>query len=228
VKLLPLLVESNTNIYISAELVGVPNLLVSNVDTINNDQSSKELWVIMKHIDDETLAEYIKRNKPNLREALHITRQLLTIVKDVHARRVVHRNLQPKNILVNERSDIDRVASSSDIDEISLTVVNFDSSWIDDYQWANIVDDTNIQLGNDFYRMSQFEKRLNENNQQQQSPTIDVTGVCAILFWMITDREPKESRDINETAPHYLPINAKMIEKKVTEIIGKVRSLGKL
>ncbi len=62
----------------------VPKLLDSNVDTSNNDQPNTELWTIMKLFNGERLSDYIKSNKPDLREALHITRRLLNMIKQIH------------------------------------------------------------------------------------------------------------------------------------------------
>jgi serine/threonine protein kinase len=207
------------------ELACVPKLLASNVDAINGNQSNKELWTIMKPIDGERLSDYIKCNKSESREALQITRQLLTIIKQIHARNIIHRDIQPKNILVRQRSGIA---------EMNLMLINFGSAWSNDDQLKHSVEDIDNQLGNDFYRMPQFEKRSSDtgqddNNQQlkdsQYSPTIDTTGICAILFWLITGHEPKESQDIWGKAPHKLRDNPKIIEKKMTEVTGKIKLL---
>ena len=201
---------------ISAGLIGVPQLLASNVDpsreSINN--CHKEYWIIFEHISGESLFDFAKRNKCNLRDGLRIARQILTIVKQIHDRNMIHRNIHPKNILVRGQSD-----------EINLTLFDFDSAWYDGCQ------DITQQLGNDFYRMPQFEERRNidsnsrdhqEFKQQRCSPTIDATGVCAILFWLITGREPRESRDISDSAPHNIRDNGKMITKKISDMTGKV------
>jgi serine/threonine protein kinase len=198
----------------------VPTFLNSNVDTSNNDQSSKELWTIMKLFNGETLSDYIQGNKLDFREALHITRRLLNMIKQIHDRNVIHRDIQPKNILIEQRSNIN---------EINLMLINFSSAWINNYQWKHSIEDFDEQLGNEFYRMPQFENQSidteqNETRQQlkqfQYSPTIDTTGICAILFWMITGHEPKESQDIWGQPPHKLRDNLKIIEKKINEMTG--------
>ncbi len=186
----------------------------SNVDTSNNDQSNKELWTIMKLFNGETLSDYIKSNKLDFREALNITRRLLNVIKQIHHRNVIHRDIQPKNILIEQRQNIK---------EINLTLINFSSAWI---QSTHSIEHFDEQLGSAFYRMPQFENRSSDieqnetNGQFQYSPTIDTTGICAILFWMITGHEPKESQDIWGQPPHKLCDNPKVIEKKINEITG--------
>jgi tRNA A-37 threonylcarbamoyl transferase component Bud32 len=195
----------------------VPKLLNSNVNTSNDHQSNKELWTIMKLFNGETLSDYIKANKMDFREALYITRQLLNIIKQIHDRNVIHRDIQPKNILIEQRSNIN---------EINLMLINFSSAWINNYQWTHYIEDCDERLGNQFYRMPQFENQSidteqNETNGQfRYSPTIDTTGICAILFWMITGHEPKESQDISGQPPHKLRDNLKIIEKKIIEMTG--------
>ncbi|CAF2925076.1 unnamed protein product [Rotaria sp. Silwood2] len=155
------------------QLICVPKLLRSNVHSANDNQSNKEFWNIMRFIDAERLSDYVKNNKADLREALKIAEQLLTIIKQIHAQNIIHRDIQPKNILVQYRSNSD---------EISLILMNFSSAWINNYQWTNSEENIDVELGNSFYQMPQFEKRQNENNDEQlreyqRSPKIDTTGI---------------------------------------------------
>jgi serine/threonine protein kinase len=203
----------------------VPKFLDSNVNISNNDQPNTELWTIMKLFNGERLSDYIKGNKPDFREALHITRRLLNMIKQIHDQNVIHRDIQPKNILIEQRSNMN---------ELNLMLINFSSAWINNYQFEDIDE----QLGNAFYRMPQFENRPidteeNETHQQlkqfQYSPTIDTTGICAILFWLITGHEPKESQDIWGQPPHKLRENPKIIERKINEVTGnKTIDISKL
>lgn len=180
----------------------------------------------MKLSDGERLVDYVKGTKLDLREALQLTRRLLYVVKQIHARNVIHRDIQPKNILVQ---------SQRNNQTSSVMLINFGSGWINDPQAINMLEKYDNPSGNSFYRMPQFEKQrhadmeLNENDDQlkqfQRSATIDAVGSCAILFWIITGHEPKELHDIWGHAPHKLRDHSKIIEKKVTELTGKNDSL---
>jgi serine/threonine protein kinase len=171
----------------------------------------------MKLFNGERLSDYIKDNKPDFREALHITRQLLNMIKQIHGQNVIHRDIQPKNILIQQRSNIN---------EMNFMLINFSSSWINNYQWTHPIELLDEQLGNTFYRMPQFENHAEQNDTHQQmkqfqyTPSIDATGICAILFWLITGHEPRQSQDICGQPPHKLHHNPKIIEKKINEMTG--------
>lgn len=179
----------------------------------------------MKLSNGERLVDYIRETRLDLREALQLTRRLLSIVKTIHGRNVIHRDIQPKNILVQ---------SHRNNQPTSLMLINFGSSWINDRQAIDFLKKYDNPTGNSFYRMPQFEKRnadmeLNENDNQlkqsQRSTTIDTVGCCAILFWIITGHEPKELHDISKNTPHRLRDHPKIIEKKVAELTGMNDSL---
>jgi serine/threonine protein kinase len=201
----------------SLELVYVPKLLNTNVDTSNNDQSNKDLWNIIKLFSSDRLSDYIKGNTIDFRKALKITRQILHMIKQIHNENVIHRDIQPKNILIRQETNTDK---------IDMALINFSTAWINNQS----IEDFYHELGNSFYRMPQFEGQSTENEQNktnqrlqqfQHSPTIDTSGVGAILFWMITGNEPKESQDIWGKTPHKLRDNPKLIEKKIYELTGK-------
>ena len=182
-----------------------PKLIQSNFDTSENLSSKKELWTIMKFINGERLSDYIKSNKIDFREALKITQLLLKIIKEIHLKNVIHRDIQPKNILIQQRPN-----DSS----MSFMLINFGSAFVNNDQW----DDD--YLGNQFYQMPQFEEHSVQMKLFKQSPTIDTTGICAILFWILTGHEPKESKNIWQQSPHYLREHPKIIETRIKQMTG--------
>ncbi len=165
----------------------------------------------MKFINGERLSDYIKLNKVDLREALQMTRQLLKIIKEIHKRNVIHRDIQPKNILIQQRSNNQ---------QIYFMFINFGSSFINNYQWKDSLEDFDDHLGNQFYRMPQFEQRSVHTKLFEHSPMIDTTGICAILFWILTGHEPKESKNILQQSPHHLGDHPKIIKTRINQITG--------
>jgi serine/threonine protein kinase len=196
---------------ISIGLTDVPKLLDDKIT--QSKQHVKdfhyEAIITFGRIEAETLSDYVKQNTPTVKHALEIAQQLLTIIKNIHALGVIHRDIQPDNILVKNGHAA-----------LKLMLFNFDSATIVGDQ------DENGVLGNKFYRMPQFEIPMTEvrnSNQltQRNSPTIDATGVCAVLFWLITELTPRESRDINGLAPHDRTDYTKKISKKLARGTSK-------
>ncbi|CAF1131778.1 unnamed protein product [Adineta ricciae] len=170
----------------------VPKICESNV--VDEASSKTEFWTIMKLMDGERLSDYLKvHGKVPLLGALQICRSLLMIIKQVHNHKIVHRDIQPKNILIQR---------DPTTDDFRLMLVNFTSAWIDGNQ--------------------QLEEINFQTNQQvqpcQHSPTIDASGTCALLFRLLTGHKPRASRDIYGNAPHQLRDNVKIIESKIDAV----------
>lgn len=123
----------------------------SNFDVSDSDQSNKrERWTMMKFINGERLSDYIKSNRINLREALQIIRELLKGIREIHSKNVIHRDIQPKNILIEQRSNLP---------QMNFMFINFGCAFVKTYQWRNAPMDIEDYLGNQFYQMPQFEQR---------------------------------------------------------------------
>ncbi|UJR16586.1 hypothetical protein I4U23_003486 [Adineta vaga] len=203
-----------------SNLKSVPKVFESNVNITSNiideDSSKKEFWTIMKLIDGERLSDYIKNPvRIDLKGALEIIRPLLTIVKKIHGLNVIHRDIQPKNILVERHPTMN---------DIKLMLINFASAWINGNQLTNSMESIDARWTNQFYLVPQLEERFCRNNKRiqpcQYSPTIDASSICATFFWLITGHKPRESRDICEKAPHQIHDNVKCIKQKIADITG--------
>lgn len=181
----------------------------------NPDRPNRECWSIMKPMVGQRLSSYVRGLECDLADALRISQQILRIVQQMHDLHVIHRDIQPEHILVRK--------SNAKPKELHFMLINFHASWVDDMSTATI----DGFKGNDFYKMPQFETEEQSEGMlnARYSPTIDATGVCAVLFWMITGKQPKESRDINDRAPHQLPENVKIIERKIKDLTGTISTL---
>jgi serine/threonine protein kinase len=178
------------------------------------------MWMITPVISEFTLEDYVDKHKSEItfHQALLLTRQLLEIVQRCHKLRVLHRNLQPSNILVNQNND---PVSTDEI--VKLVLIGFGVTWIDN-QELSITDE------NDFKMIDQvIKKHSNQPLQhllsptlrsQCRSPTIDATSVCHILFWLLTDHW-LEQMYYTDTHPHY----DYEYQQKINEKLGRVISV---
>jgi serine/threonine protein kinase len=195
----------------------------------------------MTHIKGVTLKEYVnqrhssRHNRFDFLDALTLTEKLLQIVKNIHARGIVHRDLKPDNIMISfERYD-------DPTEQTELFVIDFGLAYIEtqkniDVDWSEYDqnDDTTElgdSIGNRWYRVPQLyqqdvsEMTAKEKNDLsyiiRRSPTIDASSICAIFFWMLTQKCPKKNRDEKTNlAPHQE--ESKTIKTKIDDVVSEM------
>ncbi len=77
-----------------------PNIVkVNSIGTYNNTP-----YIVMDYIEGKDLEDYIKKNGPlPLNIALNIFTQMLSALSYVHAKGIIHRDIKPKNILIDKK-----------------------------------------------------------------------------------------------------------------------------
>lgn len=64
-------------------------------------------FMVMEYVDGPTLKEYIKQNSPlDLHEVIRIMDQILSAVSLAHRHGVIHRDLKPQNILLDQKGNV--------------------------------------------------------------------------------------------------------------------------
>jgi tetratricopeptide (TPR) repeat protein len=63
-------------------------------------------FIVLQYIEGETLAARIKRQLPELREALAIAAQVADALNEAHARGIIHRDIKPENIMLTTRGQV--------------------------------------------------------------------------------------------------------------------------
>jgi serine/threonine protein kinase len=208
------------------EVDGVPKIIDNSFNTIDtNFHSSPKFWILIDSIETTTLYELIDQRSLCIQEILIITLKLLNLIRQIHNRNVVHRNISPRNILIN-------YDSSMSPDQIHVSLIDFDFAWIEQpNNDSSNFDSVKDIIPNDFYQVPQFDIQPSnknghdENIEQiefhQRSRTIDTSFITAILFWMITGHEPKCSRDVKGQVPHQRDGIQEMINKTLISEAGK-------
>jgi serine/threonine protein kinase len=63
-------------------------------------------FIVLQYIEGETLAASLKRQLPDLREALAIAAQVADALNEAHARGIIHRDIKPENIMLTTRRQV--------------------------------------------------------------------------------------------------------------------------
>lgn len=151
-------------------------------------------------------------------KALLLAQQLLEIVQRCHKLHIVHRNLQPRNIIIQQNND------HPTVDDIKLVLIDFSLAWTDS-QELSITDEDDLKIldevvqrhsNNDFCLLQHF--LSSSLKSQRYSPTIDSTSVCRILFWLLTDKWLDQIHYTNTYPHHENEYQQKILDKLGTII----------
>ena len=63
-------------------------------------------FIVLQYVEGETLAARLKRQLPDLREALTIAAQVADALHEAHARGIIHRDIKPENIMLTSRNQV--------------------------------------------------------------------------------------------------------------------------
>ncbi len=69
-------------------------------------QDDNHTFIVLQYIEGETLAARLKRQRPELREALAIAAQVADALNEAHARGIIHRDIKPENIMLTTRGQV--------------------------------------------------------------------------------------------------------------------------
>ena len=184
------------------------------------------MWLITPMISEFTLEDYVDKHKSKIRfhQILLLTQQLLEIVQRCHQHRVLHRNIQPNNILVKQNND------PTSVDEIKLVLIGFSATWAD-MQGVPITEEKDLKVIGQIIKnhSNQTSDHTGSNLKHLLTPeskrlcrnlTLDATSVCRILFWLLTDHWPEQVYYADKY-PHYNP----EYQQKINEKLGRVISI---
>lgn len=158
----------------------IPKVLEHNADSWKTDVV---LYMVSEFIEGPTLSERVEAGVLEPNEAVATTVRLLEVVKHLHDRDVVHRDIKPDNIILR-RGGGDPV------------LVDFGLSYHEEGSFAS--DDPDQELGNRFLHLPE----LQTESSDKRNPISDVTQVCGVLLFMLTGVRPAVLRDGENKAPH--------------------------
>lgn len=100
--------EPQTEVRFQREAIATSELSHPNIVSVldvGNDQGLP--YMVMEYVDGPDLKDYIRKNSPlDLHEVIRIMDQILSAVALAHKHNVIHRDLKPQNILMDQRGNV--------------------------------------------------------------------------------------------------------------------------
>jgi serine/threonine protein kinase len=164
----------------------VPHVLETNTEQF--DDSNVPLFFVMEHIQGTTLAKTVQGSgglgvQTSIGIALDLSKTMKVAIKEG----IIHRDIKPENIIIKSREPAD------------VVMVDFGLSFNEE-DTSNLTE-TEETLDNKF--LSLPERRGPGENKRD--PRSDLTGICAILFYCLTECSPRNLRDSQGRPPHQWP-----------------------
>jgi len=148
---------------------------------------SIELYLVMQFIEGKTLTDYVgEYGKQTVDQAATFTQSLCDTVRLAHQENIVHRDIKPDNIIVN------------DPDKSLLYMVDYGLSFCTENADLTEYAET---FKNKFLALPE----ANTPGGDRRDPRSDVTALCAVFYFMLTGHVPGQLVDANGRMPHLRP-----------------------
>lgn len=100
--------EEELNRRFQREALSVTSLTHENIVTIYDVGEDEDLhYIVMEHVKGNTLKEYIAEHAPiSPTRAVQIMKQLTSAIEHAHEHHIVHRDIKPQNILMDEQGNV--------------------------------------------------------------------------------------------------------------------------
>ena len=140
----------------------------------------------------------IHRGDVGVLQAIQIVQNLITIVKQVHDKDVLHRNLGPESVLIEWDS------KQAFADQAQLFLIDFSQACI-------ISEKDTRSTAASWYKAPQANVE-----SFKYSSTIDASSICGILLWLLTTIDPRHDQN---KLPHQQDNVIDKLNKKITQAI---------
>ncbi|HBN75698.1 MAG TPA: hypothetical protein DD473_07745 [Planctomycetaceae bacterium] len=158
------------------------------------------LYYSMQLVEEGTLSEFIRRDKPPIRVTAKIVQQIAEAVHFAHQNGIIHRDLKPSNILVDSSSN----------------------PKIADFGLAKLLSlDPSLSTGSyDIVGTPSYMSPEQVSGKESHTFATDVYGLGAILYEMLTGRAPfvgKEPLSVLHDVLEKIPESPRVIDKSIPQ-----------
>ena len=132
-------------------------------------EDNNTAYMVMELIEGENLKQYVKRKGVlEWLEAEKITKQLLDAVEQLHSKGLLHLDIKPENILIDQQGKI--------------TLIDFGSA--KEFVSEKTHGSTAVMLTQGYAPIEQYHSR------DKRKPTIDIYAIGATLYYLLTGEKP--------------------------------------
>ncbi len=173
-------------------------------NTQQRSDSKKDLSLVVEYAPGYTLKKFVNqihRGGFGVLQAVQLVQNLITIVKQVHVKDVLHQNLGPEGVLIEWDS------KQQSIDQAELVLINFSQAYIKSEKKAEM----NQSTSPCWYKAPQANVE-----SFKYSSTIDASSICGILLWLLTNTDPRHDQDI---LPHQQDNVRNKLDNKIAQAV---------
>jgi serine/threonine protein kinase len=171
-------------------------------------QDDSHSFIVLQYIEGETLAARLKRQRPDLREALAIAAQVADALSEAHARGIIHRDIKPENIMLTPRGQVKVL-------DFGLAKTLRDPGILEsDAQTGSMLSIPGMVMGTVPY-MSPEQVRGEELDGRS-----DIFSFGTLLYEMLSGRRPFEARSTAEVISAILTVEPPPISRSSLGPIG--------
>jgi len=149
-----------------------------NVCTIHEvGEENGQAFIVMQHIEGDTLAHRIRQQPLEIHEAVDIALQVTDALTEAHSHGIIHRDLKPQNIMITRRGQ-------AKVLDFGLAKVFQDSSSVDsDAETERVLSQPGIIIGTVPYLSPE---QLLDKNLDVRS---DIFSLGSMIYEMVTGRQ---------------------------------------
>jgi tetratricopeptide (TPR) repeat protein len=171
-------------------------------------QDDSHSFIVLQYIEGETLAARLKRQRPDLREALAIAGQVADALSEAHARGIIHRDIKPENIMLTTRGQVKVL-------DFGLAKTLRDPGILEsDAQTGSMLSIPGMVMGTVPY-MSPEQVRGEELDGRS-----DIFSFGTLLYEMLSGRRPFEAKSTAEVISAILTVEPPPINRSSLGPIG--------
>jgi len=171
-------------------------------------QDDSHSFIVLQYIEGETLAARLKRQGPELREALAIAAQVADALNEAHGRGIIHRDIKPENIMLTTRGQVKVL-------DFGLAKTLRDPGTLEsDAQTGSMLSIPGMVMGTAPY-MSPEQVRGEELDGRS-----DIFSFGALLYEMLSGRRPFEAKSTAEVISAILTVEPPPISRPDLGPIG--------